>query len=127
MDETGQDDGGKNVFGAVRQGQFSEDHGDGAGGTADHPGTTTQNAGHQTHHKGGIEPGQWAESRDEGKGDGFRDERHGHGEPTENLEAVVDGLSEVEEGNPHIVGRWKKGAKLARVLRLTCTGYMMLM
>ena len=49
-------------------------------------------------------------------------ERHGDGEPAENLEAVVDGLSEVEEGNPHVRGALEKGREATAYTFQSVTG-----
>ena len=55
------------------------------GRSRDHRRTTSGNGDDHRDNKGGIEPDHRVDSRDEGEGDGFRDERQGDDDPGQNV------------------------------------------
>ena len=61
--------------------QGNHDHGQGTGGTGDHPGPPAKEGGHQPHHKCGIEPHQGIHPGHKGKCHGLGDQGQGHGDP----------------------------------------------
>ena len=118
LDEAGEDDRGEDVFRSVREGELGQHHRDGSRRTADHAGTATEYAGHEPHHEGGVEAGEGTQLGDEGEGNGLGNERHGDGQSAEDLEAVIDGLPEVEEGEAHgVVGAGKRAQKYILAFR----------
>ena len=77
LQHPGQQGGGQQVLQAVflDQGHHQQRHG--ARGRRDHPRPTADEGDHHGDAEGGVEPHLGIEPGDDGKGDGFRDERQG--------------------------------------------------
>lgn len=98
----------------MRYNEGCDDHCYGPSGSADHARTSSQDAGDEPDHEGGIKTGQWAEASNERKGNSLWNQGHGNGESAEDFKSVIHGLAEVKKGDAHGVGAEKEAAKVLR-------------
>ena len=75
LNDTHQNDGGEEVFDAVRRHQRNHHDGQRAGGAGDHAGPPAKERGDEPDHEGGIEAHQRMHPGDEGEGHGLRHQR----------------------------------------------------